>query len=588
MGAEMRAENTGSGRRAVLAGICTATGLGFALCATPSPAQDPAAGGASPPRLILQITVDQLRGDLPERFAANYGTGGWRYLLDEGIWYANAHHGHANTETVVGHTTLATGADPAEHGMVANIWLDRQTGRLAYNIEDPAYSILTPGGSVDQATEVDPTQKVASTDGRSPNAILGTTFSDELAARTLGGAKIFGVSIKDRGAVTLAGHAGKAFWFSKSAGRFVTSTYYYDAYPAWVEAYTAANPVSVYANTSWDLLLDPSAYQFGAADDAPWETAFGTYGRTFPHPFGDASSPYFTTLLTLSPVGDEMTLNFAKALVEAEGLGQDAVTDYLAISFSSTDYVGHLFGPSSLEAEDNQLRLDRTLADLFAFVDGKIGLENVTIVLSADHGAAEAPGYLNALGIPAKLVNPLEWETAPGFEALKQKFGIGPDAIIAYQHPYVYLDHELVAASGADPAAVEAAVAEELMKLPGVALALSARAIAEGRIPDTALARTVLRNHNPARSGDVFVVFDQLGFINEFDGLVVTANHGSPWRYDSWVPVVFAGGGLQPDRVNRRIETIDVAPTLAAIAGTKAPSGSRSAPLAEVTGAMAD
>jgi hypothetical protein len=203
-------------------------------------AAKPAAARATPPRLVLQITVDQLRGDLPERFLAKMGQGGWRWLLDHGLWYGDAHHGHANTETIVGHATLATGADPSVNGMVGNVWLDRATGKPVYNIEDPAYRILTPGSSVDRASEVDPTQKIASTDGRSPNAILGSTFSDELALRTHGRAKIFGVSVKDRGAVSMAGHAGKAFWFSKASGEFVTSSYYYDRYPEWVDRWNAA------------------------------------------------------------------------------------------------------------------------------------------------------------------------------------------------------------------------------------------------------------------------------------------------------------------------------------------------------------
>ena len=186
------------------------------------------------PRLILQITVDQMRGDLPTRYRERLGEGGLRYLLDEGVHYNNAHHAHANTETVVGHTTLATGANPAAHGMVGNLWFDRNAGKTVYNIEDPEYSILTEGAGVDADTEVDPTQKAASSDGRSPRSILTSTFGDELSIATAGRAKVFGVSVKDRGAVSMAGHTGKAFWFSKSAGQFVTSNYYYGKYPEWV------------------------------------------------------------------------------------------------------------------------------------------------------------------------------------------------------------------------------------------------------------------------------------------------------------------------------------------------------------------
>jgi len=535
-----------------------------------------------PPRLVLQITVDQLRGDLPGRYLKHMGEGGYRYLMDHGIWYADAHHGHANTETIVGHTTLATGADPAAHGMIGNIWLDRLTGTLVYNIEDPTCHTLTAGSGVNKATEIDPTQKVASSDGRSPNAILVSTFSDELAITTAGRAKIFGVSVKDRGAVSMAGHAGKAFWFSKATGDFVTSSYYYDRYPAWVDAFNQQKLTKAYDGKSWELMHDKSTYLFGDADDKPWETALGSYGRVFPHAYGPATGKYFTTFLTLSPAGDELTLAFAKALIDAEKIGEDEVTDYLSVSFSSTDYVGHMFSPSSLEAEDNQLRLDRTLADLFAYVDKRVGLKNVLIVLSADHGGPEAPGQLNSLGIPARYVMPQTWNQEPGIAALKQKFGVGKELIEAYRHPYVYLNREVIREKGLDQAAVEKTVAAELEKLDGVALAISSTALQTGNLPDTPLLRSVLRNFNPRRSGDIFVVHQPHCFINDFDGLIVACTHGAPWSYDTFVPVVFAGGKLTGKRVYRSIETVDVAPTLAALVGTKPPSGARRGPLREV------
>ena len=543
---------------------------------------EPLRPGTQGPRLVLQITVDQLRGDLPARFIKNMGEGGFRYLMTKGIWFSNAHHAHANSETIVGHSTLATGADPATHGMIGNVWLDRATGKLAYNIEDARYRILSPGAGVDKATEIDPTQKVASTDGRSPAAILGTTFSDELAIHTAGKAKIFGVSIKDRGAVPMAGHAGKAFWFSKSTGEFVTSSYYYDQYPDWVIKWNQKALPGKYSDKSWELLRPTSAYLFGDADDRPWETDLAGYGRVFPHPFGPATGKYFTTRLTISPVGDELTLDFAKALIDAEKLGQDDVTDYLSVSFSSTDYVGHLFGPSSLETEDNLLRLDRSLADLFAYVENKVGLKNTLIVLSADHGAPEAPGYLNSLGMDAKYVKPDQWDKDPAIKALKQKFGLGKELIHSYSHPYIYLNREVVRRIGLDQAKVEKAVADALMKFDGVALAVPSTALAEGNLPDTPLIRSVLRNYSPKRSGDIFVVFQPNHFINEFDGLIVTSTHGSPWRYDTFVPVVFAGSHLASQHVYRSIETVEVAPTLAAIVGTNPPSGARSGPLQEV------
>jgi predicted AlkP superfamily pyrophosphatase or phosphodiesterase len=544
--------------------------------------QNTALAEAEKPRLILQITVDQLRGDLPARFLDRMGEGGFRYFLEEGIVYGNAHHAHANTETIVGHVTLATGAHPSAHGMIGNIWFDRGTGSLTYNIEDDRYGLLTEGADVDKQTEIDPTQKVAGTDGRSPAAILVSTFGDELSIYTAGIAKVFGVSIKDRGAVSFAGHAGKAFWFSKSAGEFVTSRFYYDKYPGWVTAFNKADPTLRFADTSWELLQDPSRYLFGNRDDQAWELDLPPFGRTFPHAFGPADGSGFTTFLTVSPAGDELTLEFARALIENEALGADPVTDFLSVSFSSTDYVGHLFGPSSLEAEDNLLRLDRTLAALLAYVDEKVGLDNTLVVLSADHGGPEAPGDLQQYGFEANYVDPDSWEKEAGFAALKERFGIGEELIRQYAHPYLYLNHELIAEKGLSLGEVEEAVAAELVKFEGVALAISSTAMAHGEFPDTPLMRSVLNNYNPRRSGDIYVVFRPHWFINDFDGLTVAATHGSPWRYDTFVPVFFAGAGIKTQKVYREIHTIDVAPTLAAVAGTKPPSGTRGKVLVEV------
>ena len=535
-----------------------------------------------PPKLILQITVDQLRGDLPERFLDRMGEGGFRYLLEQGVVFKDAHHAHANTETIVGHATLATGAHPAAHGMVANVWFDKGTERLVYNIEDERYPLLSADADVNDKTEIDPTQRTARTSGRSPANILVSTLSDELALHTAGRAKIFGVSVKDRGAVSMAGHAGKAFWFSKASGEFVTSRFYYERYPEWVAAWNATHPAQQYAGKSWELLLDRSAYLYSDKDDQPWEMDFPGYGRVFPHPFGPGDGKYFTTLLTFSPAGDQLTLDFAKALIAAESIGEDDVTDYLSVSFSATDYVGHFFGPSSLETEDNLLRLDQTIAALLKFVDDRIGLDNTLVVLSADHGSPEAHGYLRELGIEAEPVDPYEWDQTAGFAALKQRFGVGKELIETYFHPYIYLDHEVMREHGLDAAEVETAVAAELNKFDGVTLAVTSSALVKGHMPDTALTRMVLNNHNDRRSGDIYLVLEPHRFMSDFDGLTVASSHGSPWRYDTFVPVIFAGSGLKPLNVYRRINTVDAATTLAAWLGIKPPSGAAGHVLSEV------
>ncbi|MBW2485599.1 MAG: alkaline phosphatase family protein [Deltaproteobacteria bacterium] len=534
------------------------------------------------PKLVLQIVVDQLRGDMPAMVLDRLEPGGFRYLYEKGIVYKNAHHRHANTETVVGHATLATGADPADHGMIGNIWFDKGRNRIVYNIEDARYSLVGTDGGVDRNVEIDPTQKLAGTEGRSPSTILTTTFSDELALSSNGKAKIFGVSVKDRGAVTMAGHAGKAFWFSKSKGEFVTSTYYYDAYPQWVQEWNSKKLPLQYADTSWDLMHEKSEYIYGDFDDMAYETNLPGYGVVFPHPFGKADGKLFTTLLTVSPAGDELCLKFAEELVVREELGKDEITDYLSISFSSTDYVGHLFGPSSLESEDNLLRLDKTLSELFVFIDKQVGLANTLIVLSADHGAAAVPAQLNQFGIDAQYFVPDSLDKARAIEAIKSKYGVAEELISGFNHPYVYLNNEMLKKHNLDVDEVSRAIAAELVKFNGIAYAVPSIDLIEGKMPDTRLYQQILRNFNPKRSGDIYLVLEPQWFVNDFDGLTVASTHGSPWRYDTFVPVIFAGNGLAAKNIFREVQTVDIALTLSKYLKIKAPSGATGSPLTEV------
>ena len=534
-----------------------------------------------PVRLVLQITVDQLRADLIDRYSAGFGDGGFRRLLDAGLIYTNAHHRHANTETVVGHTTLATGTDPAVHGMVANVWLDRITGELAYNVQDADYPLVGKGGGVDAKTEIDPTQRLATTQGRSPRSIQTTTISDEITLSLGSDAKVFGVSIKDRGAITMAGHTGTAYWFSKSGGRMVTSTFYMDDYPDWVRAWNEKGVPASYANSSWELLGDSSTYLFGEADDAPWETDFPGFGRTFPHPYGPADGKYFTTLLTLTPAGDEIVLDFARELVAAESIGADDVTDYLSISFSSTDYVGHFFGASSLESEDNLHRLDRSLADLFEYIDEQVGLDRTLVVLSADHGASEAPGYLKSLRIGGNYFKFDEIDRSDAIANLKAEFGIAQELVERFFQPYLYLSREAIKKHGLDYGEVSRKVAEELRKFPGIAYAVSSHDLRAGNVARTPITEAVLANFHEDRSGDIYVVFEPHWFVADFDGQSVTGSHGSPWAYDSHVPVILMGPRIKPSRIGRRIETVDVAPTIAAYLRVRHPSGTRGRVLQE-------
>jgi predicted AlkP superfamily pyrophosphatase or phosphodiesterase len=537
----------------------------------------------APPKLVLQITVDALRADLPERYLKNMGKGGFRYLLNEGIHYTNAHYQHANTETVVGHASLATGAPPAVHGMIGNVWFDRAQDRVVYNIEDANYSLLTAGADVDKDTELDTTQKAAKSDGRSPMPFLSSTLSDEIASAYNGQSKIFSVSFKDRGAVTLAGEFGKAFWFSKAAANFVTSDYYYKAYPQWVSDWNNTKPAEKYSNSNWELMLDKANYVLANEKNTSYKTDLAGFGKTFPHPYGAANGDYFTTLLSLSPAGDELTLDFAKTLIEKEQLGKNSVPDYLAVSFSANDYVIHMYGPSSLEAEDNLLRLDKTLAALFNYIDKKVGLDNTLIVLSADHGAPEVPGYLKSLG--GQKAHYFSLETLKDkavFDKLKARFGVGEELFELYSHPYIYLDHKLIAKNKLNLAEVQAAVAKEVTAINGIDYAVTSADIEAGRLPDTRVMRLITNNHNPLRSGDIYLVYSPKVYINDFDGLQVASVHGSPWRYDTHVPIFFAGAGIDDAVISREVTPYDIAPTISNFLGITLPSGATGKVLKEV------
>ncbi|OCH40165.1 alkaline phosphatase [Aliivibrio fischeri] len=534
------------------------------------------------PKLVLQITVDALRGDLLNRYKANFGDDGFRYLMDDGTYFTNAYYQHGNTETIVGHVSLATGAPPSVHGMVGNVWYDRSKERLVYNVEDGNYSMLTSGAGVNKSTEIDPTQKVATQDGRSPNPMLSSTFSDELAIATNGESKIFSVSVKDRGAISLGGHSGKAFWFSKSGSEFVTSNYYYDEYPTWVNAWNEKKLPNQYSGKRWELSLPADQYTLKESNP-DYKVDLAGFKRTFPHPYGPASYKYYSTMLTLSPAGDELTEDFASTLLKEENLGKGKFTDYLAVSFSANDYVIHMYGPTSLEAEDNLIRLDRTIAKLLKNVDKQVGLENTLIVLSADHGAPEAPAVVNALGVSQaatfdqkKLISPTL------LKRLKTEFGLGENAIRLYAQPYIYLNHDVIKKKGVSLEAVQKALSEELMKVQGIAYAVTSSDIEKNQVPNTHTMQLVKNNYHPQRSGDVYVVYQPRNFINDMEGLTIASTHGSPWRYDTYVPVIFAGYNIDDKKVSREITPYDIAPTLSGILGITQPSGATGKVLPEV------
>ncbi len=535
-----------------------------------------AANADTPPKLVLQITVDGLRADLLSRYQANFSQGGFRYLMTNGTVYGNAHYDHANTETIVGHSTLATGAHPSAHGMTGNVWFDSDTGELAYNIEDADAPLLPTREDVVAGEQVDPTQKLARSEGRSPRALLVPTFSDALTVHYAGQSKVFGVSGKDRSAVAMAGHTGKAFWMSVDTGDFITSRYYYEDYPQWAKDWNALRKAEQYSGQQWELLLEPSNYVLGDQDDRAYEADLKGYGRVFPHTYAEAGNKLFNTQLLVSPAGDKLLLDFVKALMAGEQLGQGAVTDYLSVSFSSVDAVNHFFGPSSLENEDVVLQLDRTLAELLTHVYKTVGLKNTLIVLSADHGMAEMPEYMTELGYSAGRIKPQEIVDLAN-QIAKDQFGI-EEAAGFFFRPYLYLDEKKIQAAGKSVNEVEQTIALGLGEHPGVALAVSRAGLSP--LDKTPLLRQIKRNYHPQRSGHIYLVQKPYWFI--FESGPIAAMHGSPWRFDTHVPLIFIGNGIDKQHIERQVGLVDVAPTLARLLGMSPPAAAQGKPLVEV------
>ena len=514
----------------------------------------PTGQAAEPPKLVLQITVDQLRGDMLPRFRGHFGPGGFRRLMEQGVWYANAHYGTGNTFTASGHAVLVTGADTSEHGMVANSWFDRQLGRTINCMFDPEH-------------------------GLSPRNLGSSTIGDELVVASGGRARSFAVAGKDRSAIIPAGRRGTPYWYDDSTGRFGNSSWY-AASPSWVKEWNDARPAERYRGREWTP-SQVSRAAFGpelAANEHARPTP--AVGKVFPHRLPERADGSFFAAFPELPDFDAFTLSFVRELMLRERLGRGPAPDYLSVSLSQLDYTGHGFGPNSLEYADSLLRLDDTLASFLAFVDVQVGAGRTLIVLSADHGVDEIPEVRSAEGFDAGRFYP-EQILAQMNRALAARFGATGNLVAAFAPPGLYLDRARIAALNLEAAAVESALAAEMRSVRGVAYALTRSDLLSGRVPGTALMRRMQRGFHPGRSGDVVIVQQQFWYLYH-DADCCGAMHGSPYSYDTHVPVVFVGPGLKPATIHREVEPASIAPTIAALLGINPPSGSAAGVLAEV------
>lgn len=557
-----------NGSRARAVGLAVVAALTLAHCAAPGPQTG---GLAKPvqkkPRLVVQITVDQLRVDLVGRYAERFGEGGLRRFLDDGLFYDNAHYAHAITETAVGHATLFTGALPSAHGIVGNEWLEG--GRKRSSVEDARYPLI--GAEKSSA-------------GASPSALRVSTLGDQLRLASDGQALVFAVSLKDRAAILPAGHAGKAFWYEDASGRFVTSSYYYPSTPEWLNAFSAKRPHERFP-AQWDLLLPRDTYRQREHDARAFERPLSG-GPSFPHALGGADPRSRYRAIKHSPFGDELTLALVEALLDAEPLGRDETPDLLAISFSATDMVGHAFGPESLEAEDNLLRLDRVIARLFDLLLSRLPRQQLVVALSADHGISETPEHLASLGLPSGRHPPGAVLVQELNAALSERLGTGADFVLGFVNPCLWLDEAKLGARGMSLEEAERAVADLALARPGVARAITRSDLLHNRVPLNEIEVRVRDSFDRERTGHVYLV-PAAGWLQANDPGELAAMHGTPYGYDRAVPIAFWGLGLAPQHVTSEVDPRDIAPSLSAVAGVQPPSGSSGRLLSELVQAGA-
>jgi len=485
------------------------------------------------PKLVVVIVIDQFRGDYLERYRNQFGDGGFRLLVDRGAYFPNCNYNYANTRTAPGHATLFTGAYSNGHGIAANEWWDPKKKHMVSSVEDDATKLVgVNGGKI----------------GASPHNLLADTLGDELKLATQGKARVFGISLKDRAAVLPAGFAGDAaYWIEPASGAWVTSTYYRDDLPQWVQDFNSTRPARYW--------------------NREWKDAQGTVLRSTAHRQSkDGSEAGFYDVVGPTAFANEYEFEFAKELMQYENVGRGPATDLLSISLSPNDILGHQVGPDSPEMRQMALDLDRELADFFGFLGHQIGLANVWVALSADHGVSSLPDAVKKLRIPAANIGGAKLEGQVN-SALAAKFSSGhPAAFVKMDYPLAWLDQDAFAAAHVREHDAEAAVGEA-MKQAGLRDYYTKSQLAEGEVPDTPLGRKFRNSYSPEGSWYVMGVPD-IYTVGPAKG----TDHASPYTYDTHVPLAFYGLPFQPGTYQTKTEPVDLAATLAALLGINAPT----------------
>lgn len=515
------------------------------------------------PKLVVGIVVDQMRYDYLTRFWNHFDEGGFKRLVNEGFNCKNNHFNYAPTSTGPGHTSVYTGTTPATHGIIGNNWYDKVENKEVYCASDDSYTSV---GTTSDAGKM------------SPHRMNVTTITDELRLHTQKRGKTIAIALKDRGAVLPGGHtANAAYWFhGDDEGKWITSSYYMKELPKWVNDFNASDKIKAYKKP-WTTLKDINTYIESGSDNNTYEGLFEDETTpTFPH-----STPNLLNkvkdfeILKITPYGNSITADFAIEALKEENLGADSVTDFLAISFSSTDYIGHKYGVNSKEVQDAYLRLDQDLIRLFKALDKRVGENEYTVFLTADHGAIDVPAYLNDQKIPAGY---FEFdELRPQFnEFLKYTFGT-TDIVKNFSNYQFFLDYKVIRNLDIEIAEAQNIIAKELLSYAGVDRVYTGRQMWQNEYTEGV--PYILQNgYNQKRSGDVLIVLKPGTISYPKTG----STHGSPQIYDTHVPLLFYGKGIKKGHTVERTEIPDIAPTIAALLGISFPNGTTGSPIAKV------
>jgi predicted AlkP superfamily pyrophosphatase or phosphodiesterase len=514
------------------------------------------------PKLVIGMVIDQMRWDYLYRYYSRYSAGGFKRLINEGFSAENTFIPYTPTYTACGHASIYTGSVPAINGIIGNDWYERSLGRNIYCAEDTTVSTV---GSNTTAGKM------------SPKNLLVTTITDELRLATNFQSKVIGISLKDRGSIMPAGHsANAAYWYDGGTGDWITSTHYMSKLPTWLEDYNKIKLANKFYDKNWNTLYPINTYTQSTVDDKPYEgKSRGEETPTFPHPLKLYIGKNYD-MIRSTPYGNTITLDLAKLAILSEDLGKGPSTDFLAVSCSSTDYVGHQYGPNSIEAEDTYLRLDKDLEDFLNYLDKTVGKGNYLFFLSADHGAAHVPGFMEENKLPGGLFSDSQVVKALNKE-IEDKFHI-KQAIITSSNSQFYFDHKAIRDAKADLKTIKLMAIFALKQQDQVLDAIDLSNLPNETLPETTK-KMITNGYNAKRSGDIYYILKS----NYFGGGKTGTTHGSWNPYDSHIPCVFMGWHVKPGKTSKTHYMTDISATLATMLHIQMPSGCIGEPITELT-----